>query len=101
MRGRNLNEKPSSELQDPHVATAYLEESLDDGRGEFLIALREYVNVHSSIAVCAENVGVTREALYRMLSKTGNPEFESLTAILAACNLKIRFATDDSVMWAA
>ncbi len=101
MELRNFNETLSNELQDPEVAAAYLEESLEESTSEFLIALRKYVQAHGGMAACAKKAGVTREALYRMLSETGNPEFESLRAILKACGLKVHFAIDRDVMSAA
>jgi probable addiction module antidote protein len=94
MELRNFNETLDRELQDPDVATGYLEESLEASTGEFLIALRKYVQANGGMAACAKKAGVTREALYRMLSESGNPEFESLRAILKACGLKVHFAVD-------
>jgi probable addiction module antidote protein len=101
MELRNFNETLVRELQDPVVAAAYLEESLEESTSEFLIALRKYVQANGGMAACAKKAGVTREALYRMLSETGNPEFESLRSILLACGLKVRFAIDRDVQPAA
>ena len=41
------------------------------------------------IAVVARRAKLTREAAYRMLSKSGNPELRSLNAILAAAGLRL------------
>ena len=41
------------------------------------------------IAALARRAKVTREAAYRMLSTSGNPELRSLSAILAAAGLKL------------
>jgi len=37
----------------------------------------------------ARKSNLTREATYRMLSESGNPELKSLTAVLAAAGLRL------------
>ena len=41
------------------------------------------------VARIAEKTGLNREALYRTLSKRGNPQLRSLTAILNATGLRL------------
>jgi len=41
------------------------------------------------IAEIAKKAKLTREATYKMLSKSGNPESRSLKAVLAATGLRI------------
>jgi probable addiction module antidote protein len=101
MELRNFNETLLRELRDPEVAAGYLEESLEASTSEFLMALRKYVQANGGMAACAKRAGVTREALYRMLSEAGNPEFESLRAILQACGLKVSFTIDRDLTAAA
>ncbi len=43
------------------------------------------------MAHCPADAGLTREALSRMLSGTGNPEVRSLRAILQAGGLTLTF----------
>jgi DNA-binding phage protein len=47
---------------------------------------------------CAEKAHLAREAIYRMLSEEGNPEFRSVEAILEANGLKfsIRPKTEEA-----
>ena len=52
----------------------------------------DYQNVaeaRGGIARIAERTGLNREALYRTLSKRGNPKLKSLAAILSANGLRL------------
>ena len=40
----------------------------------------------------AERAGVAREALYRMLNKSGNPTYNSLRGVLNALGIRMWFA---------
>jgi len=44
------------------------------------------------MAHVAEQAGVAREALYRMLSKSGNPTYSSLRGVLTALGIRMCFA---------
>src|SRR3990167_6679834 len=67
-------------LKDPEESAAYLEAAIEDGdQGVLMLALRHI----------ARKSKLTREATYRMLSKSGNPELRSLTAILGAAGLRL------------
>ncbi len=54
-----------------------------------MLALRHVAMAQGGIAAVARRAKVTREAAYRMLSTSGNPELRSLFAILAAAGLKL------------
>ena len=41
------------------------------------------------MSVLAERTGLSRETLYRTLSKNGNPRLDTLTAILGALGLRL------------
>ncbi len=78
------------QLKDPHEAAGYLEAVLEEGHeGALMLALRQVAMAHGGIAAVARRARLTREATYRMLSKSGNPELRSLTAILAAAGLRL------------
>jgi len=66
-------------LKDAEFAAEYLNASLEDadeGADErFLMALRQ--------------VGMARQAMYRALSESGNPELSSLRALLDAMGLRL------------
>lgn len=79
-------------LKDAEFAAEYLNASLEDsdeGADErFLIALRQVAKAHGMTAV-AERSGMARQAMYRALSESGNPEFSSLRALLDAMGLRL------------
>jgi probable addiction module antidote protein len=78
------------QLKDPAEAAAYLEAVLEDGdQGAIMIALRQVARAQGGLAEVARKAHLTREATYRMLSRSGNPELRSLSAILKATGLRI------------
>jgi len=77
-----------SELEDQDIAANYINAALDDSLEMFLVALRNVAETHR-MAKIAEEAGVSRESLYRTLSKEGNPCLDTLTAILQALGLRI------------
>ncbi len=91
MQLKNFEERLYKDLRDPEFATAYLQDAWEDSQEEFLAALRKYVQANGGMTRCAAAAGLTREALYRMLSDAGNPEVRSLRAILQAGGLTLSF----------
>jgi probable addiction module antidote protein len=97
-RPRGVEAEPSlpyedwlvDQLKDPAEAAAYLEAAIEQGhQGALMLALRHVAMAQGGIAAVARRAKLTREAAYRILSKSGNPELRSLTAILAASGLKL------------
>lgn len=77
-------------LKDPKEAAAYLEAAIEDGdQAVLMLALRQVAQAQGGIAKIARKAKLTREATYRMLSKTGNPELRSFTKILGAAGLRL------------
>lgn len=77
-------------LKDPANAAAYIEAVLEEGDAAGLLqALRNVAEARGGIARIAEKTGLNRETLYRTLSKRGNPQLSSLTAILNATGLRL------------
>src|SRR5437016_2497674 len=74
-------------LRDPHRAANYLNAAREDSPAAFLKALRK-VSESYEMKGLAENAGVSRESLYRMMSETGNPTYSSMEGILGALGLK-------------
>ena len=66
---------------------------LEDSDESFLEALGD-VAAAMRMTTLAGRAGVARQAAYRMLSKTGNPTYHSLTAILRALGLRIAIEAD-------
>ena len=54
-----------------------------------MLALRQVARARGGIAAIARKAKLTREATYKMLSNSGNPELRSLTSVLRATGLRI------------
>ena len=80
------------DLQDPEEAAAYLTAALDDKSGNgsdlFLLALRDVAKARG-IRRLAQDTRLSRESLYRTLSRKGNPRFSTLEAVLESLGLKL------------
>jgi probable addiction module antidote protein len=78
------------ELKDPSEAAAYLEAVIEEGdSAALMLALRQVADAQGGVAKIARKAKLTREATYRMLSKSGNPELRSLRALLKAAGLRL------------
>ncbi len=77
-------------LKDPANAAAYVEVAIEEGDPAGLLqALRNVAESRGGIAHIAAKTGLNREALYRTLSRRGNPQLKSLAAILDATGLRL------------
>ena len=77
-------------LKDPAEAAAYLEAVIEEGdQAALMLALRQVALAQGGIATIARKAKLTREATYRMLSGSGNPELRSLTSVLRAAGLRL------------
>jgi probable addiction module antidote protein len=77
-------------LADTEFAAGYLQAALEDGDpGVLLLALRRIAEARGGMAKLAQATGLSREALYRTLSASGNPRLTSLAAILGATGLRL------------
>ena len=77
-------------LKNPREAATYLEAAIEDGDAAgLMLALRHVAQALGGVATLARKSKLTREATYRMLSESGNPELKSLTAVLGAAGLRL------------
>ena len=80
------------DLQDPEEAAAYLnaapEDESEKGAETFLLALRDVAKARG-IGQLAQDTRLSRESLYRTLSRKGNPRFSTLEAVLESLRLKL------------
>jgi probable addiction module antidote protein len=91
-RTKDYRESLLQDLQDPGEAAAYLTAALEEGDGAvFLLALRDVADARG-LRVLAAQAQLNRENLYRMLSASGNPQLDSLTALLDALDLRLAVA---------
>ena len=79
-------------LQDPEEALAYLNAALmDEDQEVFLIALQHVLKAQGvDISAFAEEARITRQNVYRMLSKKGNPRWHNFRSIIDAMGLQIK-----------
>jgi probable addiction module antidote protein len=80
-------------LKNPDYAAEYLAQVLaEKDRHAFLIALRDVVEATGSMSAMAKRVGLKRPSLYKVLSKSGNPRFDTLQAVLESLGLRMTIA---------
>jgi probable addiction module antidote protein len=78
------------DLKDPNYAMDFLNLALEeDDKRVFLLALKDIAEAHGGMTKLSRLTKITREHIYRMLSKNGNPEFETLKILLDAFGFKI------------
>jgi probable addiction module antidote protein len=78
------------ELKDPKFALEYLNECLEGGdEGTFLLALRHVAEAQGGFARLAWKAKLSREHLFRMLSKKGNPRLVSLKNLAEALGWRL------------
>jgi len=82
------------ELKDPKLALAYLNQALlDEDKKVFLIALKDVLEAQDEdISALAKDAHVTRQNIYRMLSKTGNPRWDNLSSLCDALGLQVQLS---------
>ena len=77
-------------MKEPTEAAAYLEAVIEEGdQAAIMLALRQVAMARGGVAEVARKAKLTREATYKMLSKSGNPELRSLTSVLEATGLRL------------
>ena len=81
-------------LKDPDEALTYLQVALDEYDEDrdyeaFMIALRNVAEAKGGINKLAERTHLNRQNLYRVLSKTGNPRFDTLCNIIHSLGFKL------------
>lgn len=77
-------------LATPQDVAAYIDSVLEeDDSALLLVALRNVAESQGGMAMMAKNSGLSRESLYRTLSKNGNPKVSTLIAIMKALGLHL------------
>lgn len=83
-------------LKDPEFAVNYLTEVLQHETQEaFLLALRHVIEARQeSLANVADEIGITRQGLYKTLSEEGNPRLSTLHQLLKSLGMTIKISGD-------
>jgi len=78
------------DLKNPEEAAGYLNAVLEEGDYRlFLVALRNVAEAHGGMLALSKKAKLSRPNLYRMLSKTGRPEIQSIHRILKSFGLAL------------
>lgn len=93
---RDYREKLLEDLQDLESARDYLNQALiDEDPRVFLLALK---NVHAAqggkMTELAKETDISRENLYRILSKKGNPKLTNIISLLNAVGFSLAVETN-------
>lgn len=71
-------------------AAQYLSAVLEDGnQEELMMALRRLSEAFGGVSALAAAAGLNPTTLYRTLSRRGNPELRSVTALLKAMGMRL------------
>lgn len=89
-RSKSYQDDLLESLKEPAEAVEYLNAALHDGDPEvFLLALRDVAEALGGVSNLSKKTKLNRENLYRMLSKKGNPQLQSLSVLLDALGFKL------------
>lgn len=97
---KNYKEDRLEKLKDPNEAVEYLKACIEeiDMPGLFLVALKDIAEARGmSMSQLARDAHLNQESLCTMLSKEGNPELGSLTAVLDALGLKLTVELKEAI----
>jgi len=84
-------------LKTPEDRVAYLEAAFEDGDAALITHALGDVARSVGMTTIAREAGVTREALYKALSETGDPKLSTLLGVMKALGLKFSVtAVDDA-----
>ncbi len=95
-RGTKFQEDLERKLLNSDFAADYLAAAIAEDDEEFLSeALARVVKAHGATRV-AEETGIARQALYKMLSSEGNPSFKNINKLLEAVGLELTIKKKDA-----
>ncbi|OGR87142.1 MAG: hypothetical protein A3A86_01895 [Elusimicrobia bacterium RIFCSPLOWO2_01_FULL_60_11] len=78
------------DLKNPTTAIGYLNLAMEDSdRRVFLLALRDVAESWGGMTTISKISKIPRITLYKILSKKGNPEIQTLDAILHALGFRL------------
>ena len=91
MKATNYNTSDYLKTQDDIFY--YIDAALEDGNKEILLeALRNIAKAKGGMTSLAKETGLNRESLYKTLSESGNPKYETLTVIIKALGFRLSVA---------
>ena len=79
-------------LNTPADIAAYLDAYLEDGTPEELLRALNTITRSRGISERARQTGISREALYRAFSESGNPTLDTLLRVMKALGVRLAVA---------
>lgn len=87
--GTKFQKDLQKKLLNADFAAEYLAAAIAENDEEFLTdALAKVIKAHGAVHV-ADETGITRQAIYKMFSKEGNPSFKNINKLLDAVGLEL------------
>jgi probable addiction module antidote protein len=80
---------PLEYLDSPESIAAYLEAAFEDGDSALIAAALGDIARAKGMTEIASRAGVTREALYKALSATGDPRLSTFLGVMKALGIKL------------
>jgi len=80
---------PAEYLDTPGRIAAYLEVAFEDGDPALIAAALGDIARAMGMTQLASRAGVTREALYKALSATGDPKLSTFLGVMKALGIKL------------
>ena len=81
---------PAEYLDSPKAIASYLEAAFEDGDPGLIAAALGDVARAQGMTQLAGQAGVTREALYKALSQSGDPRLSTFLGVMKALGIKLR-----------
>ncbi|MEY8405493.1 addiction module antidote protein [Adlercreutzia muris] len=83
----------SVHLETEEGMAAYLNAALEDGDTSVIAAALGDIARARGMTQLSKETGITRDGLYKALSPTGNPSFDTVQKVIKAFGLKLDVAT--------
>ena len=81
---------PSEYLETEEQVTAYLEDIFKSGDPELIVTAIGDVARARGMSKIADDINLGRESLYKSLSQSGNPSFETILKVLSYLGFGLR-----------
>lgn len=88
-RGSKFKLDLDKKLRNPEFAANYLASSIEEDDDNFLSEALANLVQANGVSQIAEETGLSRQALYKMLSTNGNPSFKNISKVLEALGLEL------------
>lgn len=80
---------PADYLDNPKAIAEYLNAAFENGSPELIAAALGDVARAKGMSRIAKTAGITREALYKSLSKEGDPKLSTLLGVMESIGFKL------------